>query len=251
MVVPEQLATEPLIRVKSGSKVPVVDNYEVEDVEVVSEWVEAGGNAGISLADSSYVVVDADTPEVVLAVSNLLPETFTVDTGGGGLGVHYYFDCPEWGRNTTLSDGDSSVRSGGWMAVVPPSVTAEEYTVAYDLPVARVQPEQLAELVDSLGNGGGVGSHPNSARRTTGGDLGELDELITHDGYRAEVRGVLEDRDAPHDSRVWLVGFLSDAVGLSTGEVVRLVDRHNRWSDYDRAITRRQVVSVVESGGSR
>lgn len=255
MVFPEQLADEPLIRVKRGSKEPVIDNYEVESTSSVASWVQIGNNAGICLADSSLVVIDADTTEVATEVYEQLPETFTVNTGGGGFGLHYYFECPEWGRNTGFSDGDSSIRTNGWMAVIPPSQCESRYIVSRDVPVARVGPDELGDVVDALTESGDTdGSHPVDGDRGRGGsgDLDELDELIDHDGYRGEVREVLGDREAEHDRRVWLVGFLHGAVGLPASEIVGLIDRRNQWANYDRETTKRQVESAVKStGGGR
>jgi hypothetical protein len=82
-------------------------------------------------------------------------------------------------------------------------------------------------------------------------DLDELDELIHHDKWRAEVREVLEDREAGHDRRVWLAGFLTDAVGLSVEETTDLICRLARWDNLDRETTRKQVWSVVRSDGGR
>ena len=250
MVIPERLSREPLIRVKPQSKEPVVDSYEVEAASDVAKWVETGGNAAICLAESSYVVVDVDTVEVARAVGEVLPESFTVSTGSGWF--HYYFDCPEWSRNVELGGG--SIRSDGWIAVVPPSThpSGGSYSVMRDREIARIEPESLIELAERFGESD-EGGHPEPPSEDRGdGRLDELDELIGHDGYRADVREILESSDPDHNRRLWLVGFLSDAVGLSESEIVRLIDQRNRWQDYKRGVTEEQVASVVgSSGGSR
>lgn len=245
-VFPRQIVSEPLVRVKPESKEPVIDNNTPEPPEKVAQWVAAGGNAGICLRETDTVVVDLDNAETLAVADALLPETFEVQTGSGW--VHRYYSCTEWERNTSFSG--SSIRSDGWMAVVPPShhPNGSKYQVAQDCEVAEVEPSALDELLNKFVQDNSVRSHPEPKPRGTGG-LDELDELIDHDGYRSEVREVLEDRDADHERRVWLVGFLSEAVGLSVGEIVHLIDRHNRWSNYDQETTERQVKSVVESAG--
>jgi len=115
--IPPVLRDEPLIRVKPKSKEPVVDSYAVEPTEDVAEWVAEGGNAAICLAESPYVVVDVDTVEVAKALGQTLPKSFIVLTGSGW--VHCYYRCPEWDRNVELGGG--SIRSDGWIAVIPPS----------------------------------------------------------------------------------------------------------------------------------
>lgn len=249
---PDQLAGEPLIRVKYRSKVPCVDCYAVERTNAVANWVQLGNNAGICLSDTPLVVVDADTQEVAAEVAECLPTTFTVATGGEGFGLHYYFHCPEWGINRGFSDGDSSIRTGGKFAVIPPSVTEGRYTVRRDVDVAKVGVDELTELVDRCTEDSGTSTSAAATEdrdRADSGEPDELDELIDHDGYRADAREVLKDRGAEHHRRVWLAGFLHGAVGLSASEIVRVIDRFNHWDNYDREITERQVKSVIESSG--
>lgn len=248
MVIPDRLRPEPLLRVEPKSKEPVLDNYAVEDTTEVIEWIEQGGNAGISLANTSTVVVDVDDREVAKEVLRLFPETFTVETGSGW--YHRYYHCPEWSGNKKLTE-DSSIRSDGWMAVIPPSVHPDggRYSVHRELPVAKIEEWRLGELSDEFCDEEGGHPHPdrdNESRQ----NLDELAELIRHDGYRQEVRDVLNDPQAGHNRRVWLAGFLSDAVGLSISETVRVIDQYNSWSNYDREITEQQVRSVV-GGGNR
>jgi hypothetical protein len=251
-MIPERLLTEPLLRVKPESKDPVNDAYAVEPVGDIERWVAGGGNAAIALAETDVVVVDVDTRPVAWAVIELLPETFTVETGSGW--YHLYYRCDDWTQNTTL-DGDSSVRSDGWIAVVPPSTHPDggRYTVHRDRPMAEIDESQLRRLVDRFDDDTDS-EHPDPDGEHVDGDredLDELEELIDHDGYREEVREVLHDRRAGHDRRVWLAGFLCDAVGLSESDIVRVIDRYNRWANYDRETTRRQVASVARSRGGR
>lgn len=250
--IPGVLVDEPLVRVKPDSKEPVIDSRTPEPTEEVQAWVINGGNAGICLSETGLVVVDVDDFEVGRVVLDELPETFAVRTGSGW--VHRYYWCPDWDRNVSL--GDSSIRSDGWMAVIPPSrhPNGERYTVRRNVEPVEVPPKALKRMLDEVGTETGAGApegHPEPSDGSPGGRLDDLDDLITHDGYREEVREVLTASDPAHNRRLWLAGFLSDAVGMSLREIVQLIDRHNRWVDYDRAITERQAESVVQSGGGR
>jgi hypothetical protein len=249
---PEQLADQPLIRVGYRSKVPVVDCYEVEPTNSVVNWVQMGNNAGICLSDTSYVVIDADTMQVASEVHDRLPDTFLVSTGGEGFGQHYYFKCAEWGENKLFSDGDSGIKTDGGFTVIPPSVTEGRYTVRRDLPVAEVSVGQIRELVECCTEDSDTDTSAPVQRdrgRVDSGELEELDELIHHDEKRADVRAALVDPLATHNQRQFVAGFLHDVVGLSHSEIVELIDRLNRWDNYDREITERQVQSVIESSG--
>jgi len=252
---PQRLLSEPLICVKPESKVPKEGPKDVLPAHVVVDHLSDGGNAGIALEYSDLVVIDADTMEVAQAVVEQLPETFTVETGGNGFGVHYYFESPQWGRNAYFADGDSSIRSDGYMAVIPPSIHPDggKYRVTRDIEPAEITVSELEQLENSLTEDEDTPKEQSTpTRRPRGGDLDELDDLIHHDVKRAEVRDALEDRDAAHNQRQFAAGFLLYEVGLSVAEVVQLIGRHNQWSDYDPKITKQQVESVERSsGGSR
>ncbi len=237
------LRSEPLIRVKPESKEPVVDAYAIEPTERVAEWVLSGGNAGLALAETDVVVVDIDGAETAQTVAETLPESFTVKTSNGW---HRYYRCAEWDRNTELAEG--SIRSDGWMVVVPPSKHPDgvRYSVVNDEPIAEVAEEALERLIPASERDPDPPA-PSSRRSVDSGDLDTLDRLIDHDGYRAEVRDVLDERDPAHDRRVWLAGFLLDAVGLSVSETAMLIYTHADWGDLDRAETERQVASVAHS----
>lgn len=224
--------------------------YHAEDWRLAA-WIESGGNVGRVL-DDDLVAVDVDSDRLGGIVDTLLPSTFTVQTGSGG--EHRYFHCPGFHRNTQLQGGLGSVRSGGWFVVVPPSrhPSGNRYRVLDDRRVASVEAELLTAVVTAANTSVEADTDSTEAARETAQALrppGDLDDLIHHDGRRAEVWGILRDRTAGHHHRVWLAGFLLGAIGLSVGDVVGIIDRHNRWQNYDRAETARQVRAVAQSAG--
>jgi len=263
-VIPERLTEKPLIRVcppecdvhsecGAAGKRPVKRNSAVEPLSAIGEWVESGGNAGMWLGGSSLVVVDVDGREAARAAWELLPETFDVETGSGW--YHRYYHCEQWTETVRFDGGE--VIGGNQMVVIPPSIHpgGGQYEVHREFPITKVSEGELSRFIEE------VGERRESERKeseTVGerdgvGDsreaLDELDELIRHDEKRREVREVLRDRTAEHDRRCWLAGFLHGAVGLSSREIVGLIDEYNRWENYDRSITRDQVRSVVDSSG--
>lgn len=230
-----------------------------EELSRVREWIANGGNVAIVLT-GNLVCVDQDAREVSGAVVSDLPSGFTVRTGSGG--AHSYYRCADWERGIVdLRDDDGEhvgeIRSGKHsITVVPPSLhpSGHHYDVLRDLPVPEVERsklESLAEQFDGLDadqeadRGGGRRDRRGGGRAR----LDDLDELIRHDGYRAEVREVLSDPSAPHNRRVWLAGFLHGAVGLDAEEITDLICRHARWTNLDRETTRKQVRSVIDSAG--
>lgn len=257
-VIPKQLREFPLIRVERGRKSPRTSPEAVEPVGKIEEWVESGGNYGVrATAANGLVVLDVDTRRLAGVVATELPPTFTVRTGGDGVGSHAYYMCHEWQENRQLREDDDdlgSLRADGWYAVGPGSIhpSGGRYEVVNDVPLVTVEREELVGLLDAFGADHGSGWEADAERERGRSDLDELDRLVDHDRYRAEVRDVLEDRGAPHERRVWLAGFLLDAVGLSVGETVKIISKFNRWDNFDREITREQVASVARStGGGR
>jgi len=277
MTPPPQVAGRDVVKVCSpecrahggcsnAGKRPVPSVYSVVSAGAAREWVRAGGNVGVACG-GDLVVVDVDDPGRVLSLVGEAfgVETFTVQTPGGGF--HVYLDCPGWEGNRSWKAGGgelASVRAtAGRFVVAPPSRHPEggRYSVFVDAPVATVGPDAFRRFcrgMDAIETvvGGGPGdgqedgddSRADDRRgRVGGGGLDELDRLIDHDDRRADVRAALEDPDAGHSQRQFAAGFLLDAVGLSVSETVRIIDKFNRWDNYDRATTRKQVRAVDRS----
>ena len=61
---------------------------------------------------------------------------------------------------------------------------------------------------------------------------------------RGEIEAILDKPYPAHFQRVYLVGFLKYAVGLSNKEICELIKEGAKWRDYDPAITEYQVRSI-------
>lgn len=203
-------------------------------------WVANGGNVGRALNDS-LVALDVDDTALADAADELLPPTFTVRTGNG---EHRYYDCPGWRDNRQLG-AVGSIRSDHYLVVVPPSThpNGREYAALREQPVVSITPEALGALADTVAPARDTAS-PSPAACSE-----DVLSAVRHDQRRAELLSILWDSNAGHRERVWLAGFLNSVVGMSVCEIVDVIERHNRWADFDRATTRRQVESVVRSRG--
>jgi hypothetical protein len=106
----------------------------------------------------------------------------------------------------------------------------------------------LAEILtdpqpDKSGNSAG-GSPPNHVNLSNCQDL----HFVKSKEKRQKILRILKDPDAPHNDRLWLVGFL-DYIGIAAHGILSIIDQHNSWSDYDRYTTKKQIRSVVNGGG--
>lgn len=250
-MIPPQLRSErplflkvypPSADVASPGKQPIGSTVDgpFYHADSLSEWIGDGGNVGRALNDD-LVAIDIDTPALADAADDRLPATFAVRTGNG---EHRYYRCSEWTTNCELTSG-GSIRSDRYLVVVPPSThpSGQQYEVLHDRPVASSSEDALASLADTE-------TPTRTCARTTPSTRNEgVLSAVDHDERRAELLAILEDADARHHERVWLAGFLNGVVGMGVGEIVRVIERHARWSDYDRETTQRQVRSVVRSRG--
>lgn len=193
------------------------------------------------LKPNKLLVVDIDYPDKV--DFSVLPETFTVKTGGGGYHLYYWNieelpsnHKPEWGEIKTTGH------------VVGHGVTHESgktYEIAEHVPIVTIEREELEEILkdsrpDKSGNPAG-GLHPNHA------DISDCQELyfIKSDRKRRKVLKILRDSDPDHNDRLWLAGFLN-YIGLNQSGIINVITQFNHWSDYDKGTTRNQVKSVLK-----
>lgn len=75
----------------------------------------------------------------------------------------------------------------------------------------------------------------------------DLTEWLYDSDRIEDVGENLLNPTASHNERAYIVYNL-DAAGVPLDEIVDLIDRHNQWANYDRAVTEAQVRSVVKSG---
>lgn len=115
------------------------------------EHVESGQNIGFVCGKGGVVVIDTDHPELTSYAHKMLPRTFTVQTGRGGL--HFYF-ISNLERKVILERevegksvhfGEIQYNTG---CTCPPSVHANDrsYRIVVDDGIARISKDKLLDL---------------------------------------------------------------------------------------------------------
>ena len=79
--------------ISAKTKFPTARGWQnsADTFEKAYEYLNSGDNCGILTGIGDLLVVDIDD-KTFFPVAKMLPETFTVRTGGGG--VHLYYRCP-------------------------------------------------------------------------------------------------------------------------------------------------------------
>jgi len=101
MEIPKQLQNLKFCRVKKGTKTP----FEKEWTNKLYSYGEIlkffpQENYGVLCGHHNLAVIDCDNEELTFAVEQLLPQTFSVKTGGGG--THFYYFIPELKKKIIL-----------------------------------------------------------------------------------------------------------------------------------------------------
>lgn len=69
---------------------------------------------------------------------------------------------------------------------------------------------------------------------------------IIREDYRKELNKILLDSEADDQERLFFVSFLRDKCGWNEPQIANFIHNWTKWSDYDRAITTRQVNIIFE-----
>jgi len=120
-------------------------------------------NVGIVCGYGGLVVIDFDTKEAQEKYEPLLPETFTVKTGGKGLHHLYFFTSQDkkFRRGFRVHDDDDPSRNfdvqaggpdgGASYVAIPQSVnekTGKPYVVEKDVPIAFIDRDELDRIME-------------------------------------------------------------------------------------------------------
>lgn len=118
----------------------------------IQEWLESiNGNYGVLCGHGDLAVIDADNKEFQLAVENVFPETYRVQTGSGG--THNYFFIPDLKQKIILNLDDEKkthlgeVQSYGTQVVAPLSIhpNGKRYKEINQNLIATISCEELFE----------------------------------------------------------------------------------------------------------
>jgi len=128
------------------------------DSPKLQEWISQGNNYGIIGGYGSLIVLDYDNKEVMEKILPLLPKTFTVKTGSGGLHQYYLTDNPmsmkllDKDKNTLIDiqgmNPDTQKRK---QALCPGSThpNGNKYEVYDNSPIAKICIKNLQIILDS------------------------------------------------------------------------------------------------------
>jgi len=102
MEIPKQLKKLKFCRIRKQSKAPFEKDwtnkhYSYEEITPLFPME----NYGVLCGQKDLAVIDCDKDELSLMVSQLLPKTFSVRTGGGGM--HFYYFVPELKKKIILN----------------------------------------------------------------------------------------------------------------------------------------------------
>ena len=142
-------------KVRHRSKQPVEKDWvnRPYTLKEILAHVHLHTNYGVLCGHGGLAGPDADSPELEEIVEKNLPETFTVQTGGGGR--HYYYLCHEVKKRILLErDGThyGEVQSFGQMIVGPGSIhpSGNRYKVTRDLPIIEITYDDLTNALRPL-----------------------------------------------------------------------------------------------------
>lgn len=169
MKIPEQLRNTEFrfVPIQFGCKNPfeygwsTKNNYEYNNPKLRG-FLQEGYNWGTCTGFGDLIIFDSDN-EIrfeQLGVTDQLPETFTVRTGGGGL--HRYYICHEHGDKIIMFDTEltengeeqplhlGEIQTKGFQAVGPGSThpNGSKYKIENDAAIAEVRWGDLFEILD-------------------------------------------------------------------------------------------------------
>lgn len=157
--------------------IPGGNNYQFDDPKLAG-YLLSGHNYGVCTGMGDLVIFDSDAEFRFqkLGISEELPKTFSVRTGGGGL--HRYYICKNIGEKIIMFDRVLKDNSGkplhlgevqtlGFQCVCPGSVhpNGNLYTVEDDLKIAEVEWSTIYNILEKKINFGLAESKKQSGPR--------------------------------------------------------------------------------------
>ena len=160
LTIPPQLQSPDyrFIEIPAGEKGPKIKGWQNESCKQFNSFslfnhIKNGGNYGVVLGFGDLIVLDIDDLEPVSFIIRLLPKTFTIRTGGGGL--HMYYRCPDMPGCIRLRGADGrmggvgDIKAKGGQVVGPGSQhpSGSFYVVENDVPIADITAAQMEKVM--------------------------------------------------------------------------------------------------------
>ncbi|WP_182021524.1 bifunctional DNA primase/polymerase [Haloquadratum walsbyi] len=275
--IPEQLITQPLIRVcrpecrshndcSGAGKRPVTSTNNPRPIGEIRNWIRSGGNYGVvPKADNDLIVLDSDS-QIFTELAQDLPETYTVKTGSGNYHFYFYSEFNSNKSFKTQSSEFGSIRADNWHTVGANSVhpdTGEKYQTAIDTEINILSESDISQFINSLENrlesqssredGGGGGSAAVFTTKTAEDLEIEPTEqtlrtlgFINSDSKRTQIAKVFDSEHPERQIRVWACSFLYSVVGLTQRQIEKLLRESAEWA-YDDNRIEIEIKSLVQN----
>jgi hypothetical protein len=215
------------------------------------------------------LIFDVDSDGFRQILKTNLPPTFVVESGGAGVGEHWYYRCSEPVDNNRWSDPEGSLRAKNYHAVGPGCThakTGDSYEIVENREFTTVGAAALEHLVQRLdreaAGGGGPAAAAPASRQNDGHrsqntkKAADLDVepsaqtlqalgFINSDKRRQDVAKVIDHEQPSRRVRAWAAGFLHSACGLTQNQMERLLQAQADWAT-DKQEIKRQVGNMLD-----
>ena len=150
-MIPKQLKNLRFCRIIKGTKKPFEKEWTIKPYyyDDISKFFP-GENYGIICGYNNLAVIDCDEESIKLLVEEMLPKTFSVKTGRGGM--HFYYFIPELVRKVILElEGKhlGEIQSFGSQVVGAGSIhpNGKEYEIINNVGIKEISLEELNSVL--------------------------------------------------------------------------------------------------------
>lgn len=160
ITIPSQLQDRRFLLVKRKSKIPreakwqTEKNYAFDDPKLLT-YINNGGNYGV-LCEEHKICIDADISILYELIEVNFPETFTVQSGGGGRHFYYNLVDASFDRNLELMAHKKNIghiKTKGGFVVGPGSIhgrTKNDYCIINNIPIAQITKAEIEKVLASF-----------------------------------------------------------------------------------------------------
>ena len=189
------LGLKRFIRVASHDKKAIdlkwPDSPLALDDPLLGEWLAQGGNYGV-VAGEGLIIVDLDDP----ALSTCIPETFTVQSGRGGLHLYYRSDITDNGMLDIDEKNVGNIQVNRKYVVGAGSIhkNGNQYQIKNNHAVEWISKAQLEEAFKDMISWAGIEKFEATATK----EMQHLDALITDIVPTKGLKRNGDDLQGPH-----------------------------------------------------
>jgi len=126
------------------------NNYKFDD-EKLLKHIEAGNNYGVMGGYGGLIIIDCDNKEFEKEIKQILPSTYTIESGGKDKGKHFYLFSNNTEKVVLEKDGEhlGEIQGERAQCVGSGSIhpkTKKKYKVVNDVPIAKISDEDLNNI---------------------------------------------------------------------------------------------------------